>query len=134
MRIVAAATLAGMIALGAWSASPVGQEQDAIAQLSEELRARSGPGFWGDTEGPLVRDRLPGLSEAAAIEQSRWAGEFLKRVNAVKADTLAHEDWITWSLLRWEAELATAEGQFYWHEAPIAPYTSPLRTLTTGFA
>jgi uncharacterized protein (DUF885 family) len=134
MRVVGAATLAGVIALGGWSAPSVGQEQDAIAQLSEELRARSGPGFWGDTEGPLVRDRLPGLSEAAAIEQARWAEDFLKRVNAVKADTLAHEDWITWSLLRWEAELATTEGQFYWHDAPIAPYTSPLRTLTTGFA
>ena len=134
MRILAAATLAGLISLGPWSVASTGQERDAIAQLSEELQARSGPGFWGDTEGPLVRDRLPGLSEPAALEQARWAEGFLKRVDAIKADRLAHEDWITWSLLRWEAELATADGQFYWYEAPIAPYTSPLRTLTTGFA
>jgi uncharacterized protein (DUF885 family) len=134
VRVVAAGTLAGLIALGGWSPASVGQEHNAIARLSEELSARSGPGFWGDTEGPLVRDRLLVLSEPATHEHARWAGDFLKRVDAVTAGTLAHEDWITWSLLRWEAQLATAEGQFYWHETPVAPYTSPLRTLTTGFA
>jgi uncharacterized protein (DUF885 family) len=137
VRAAALATLAGLIALGAWPAASTGragQEHAAIAQLSEELLTRSGPGFWGDTEGPLVRDRLLVLSESATQEQARWAGDFLQRVDAVKADTLGHEDWITWSLLRWEAQVAAADAEFYWHQTPIAPYTSPLRTLTTGFA
>ena len=135
VRVAALATLAGLIALGAPASltGRAGQEHAGIAQLSEEMRARSGPGFWGDTEGPLVRDRLLALSDSATQEHARWAEDFLKRVNAVKADTLDHEDWITWSLLRWEAELGAEQGQFYWHEPPIAPYSSPLRTVTSGF-
>ncbi|CAN5683889.1 DUF885 domain-containing protein [soil metagenome] len=134
VRVVALVALVGLASLGLSPVSIVEQEHNEVAQLAEELRARSGPGFWGDTDGPLVRDRLLTLSEAAAREHARWSADFLGRVNAIKADTLEHEDWITWSLLRWEGEMGAAAGEFYWHEPPIAPYSSPLRTLTTGFA
>ncbi|MBA2305586.1 MAG: DUF885 domain-containing protein [Acidobacteria bacterium] len=133
-RVVALAALVGLVALGLPPTSIGGQEHGGVAQLAEELRARSGPGFWGDTDGPLVRDRLPGLSEAAAREHAQWSADFLRRVNAIKTDTLGHNDWITWSLLRWEGEMGAAGGEFYWHEPPISPYSSPLRTVTTGFA
>jgi len=125
------AALACAIALTLGSAPP---EHPVIAQLAEELSARSGPGFWGSTEGPLVRDDLLMLSEPAARENARWAVDFLKRVEAVPSARLDHEDWITWSLLRWEAEMAAGRGPFYWQEVPIAPYSSPLRTVTSGFA
>lgn len=108
------------------------EEHPALAQLASELSARSGPGFWGETDGPLVRDRLPVLSEAATQEEVRWATDFLKRLDAVP-EALSHDDWVTLSLLRWAAELTTARGEFYWHEVPIAPYSSPLRTITSGF-
>jgi len=134
LRVVALAGLVGVFAVGAPAAFSVGQEHAGVARLAEELRARSGPGFWGETGGPLVRDRLLGLSEAATREHAQWSADFLRRVHAVKTDTLGHEDWITWSLLRWEGEISVAGGEFYWHEAPIAPYSSPLRTVTTGFA
>jgi uncharacterized protein (DUF885 family) len=112
-----------------------GQQPHAeLARLAEEFRARSGPGFWGDTEGPLVRERPRVLSAAAAEEDARWAAAFLERVEAVSPDALSHEDWITWSLLRWEADLGAAHGEFYWYEVPIAPYSTPLRTVATGFA
>lgn len=133
-RIVPLMALVWLASLGVLQTSIGGQEHAGLAQLAEELRARSGPGFWGETDGPLVRDRLLGLSEAAAREQARWSGDFLRRVNTIKADGLEHEDWITWSLLRWESEMGAAGGEFYWHEPPIAPYSSPLRTVTTGFA
>jgi uncharacterized protein (DUF885 family) len=120
----------------ALSLPSVGQQEHAgLAQLAAELQARSGPGFWGDTgDGPIVRDRLRELSEAAEQEHADWARGFLKRVDAIESDALSHEDWITWSLLRWEAELAADGGAFYWHAPPIAPYSSPLRTVTSGFA
>jgi uncharacterized protein (DUF885 family) len=120
----------------ALSLPSVGQQEHAgLAQLAAELQARTGPGFWGDTgDGPIVRDRLRELSEAANQEHAAWARGFLKRVDAIGPDALSHEDWITWSLLRWEAELAADGGAFYWHAPPIAPYSSPLRTVTSGFA
>lgn len=133
-RTVALAALVGLAAIGVPPASIGGQEHQGLAQLSAELHARSGPGFWGETDGPLVRDRLLELSEPAAREHARWSADFLKRVDAITADALDHEDWITWSLLRWEGEMGAAGGEFYWHEPPIAPYSSPLRTVTTGFA
>ena len=105
-----------------------------LAQLAEEFSARTGPGMWGDTSGILVRDRLPILSEAVSRDDARWAADLLKRLDAIPTSALAHEDWLTWSLLRWEAELGAARGEFFWLETPIAPYTSPLRTITNGFA
>ena len=126
--------LSAMLALGLPLPSIGTQEHPGLAQLAEELRARSGPGFWGETDGPLVRDRLRELSEEASREHGQWAAGFLKRVEAIEADTLDHEDWITWSLLQWEAQLAVAGAEFYWHEPAIAPYSSPLRTVTAGFA
>ncbi|MBA3295695.1 MAG: DUF885 domain-containing protein, partial [Acidobacteria bacterium] len=47
---------------------------------------------------------------------------------------LSHEDWITRSILRWEAEMGPAQEEFFWHETPITPYSSPLSTIGTGFA
>ena len=130
MRVVALAC-AIALTVGSTAAPP---EHPAIAQLAAELSARTGPGFWGATEGPLVRDDLLTLSEQAAREDARWGGEFLKRVEAVPTAGLDDEDWITWSLLRWEAEMAAGRGPFYWQQVPIAPYSSPLRTITSGFA
>jgi uncharacterized protein (DUF885 family) len=122
------------LALALGLAQAPARESTEVAQLAAELTARRGPGPWGETEGPLVRDRLALLSEAATQEEARWSAQFLDRVRAVKPDGLAHEDWITWSLLQWEGEMAAARGAFFWYEVPIAPYTSPLRNITAGFA
>lgn len=115
------------------STGVIGQQDTVFDRLAEELRARNDPGFWGDTTGPLVRDRLLSVSEAAAREHAQWSADFLTRVNAIDPATLTHDDWITWSLLRWEGEVATAARDFYWHQPPIAPYSSALRTVTTSF-
>jgi uncharacterized protein (DUF885 family) len=106
---------------------------EVLARLAEEFAARSGPGFWGDQSGTLVRDRLPVLLESQSREDARWAGDLLKRLDAIPEKDLSDEDWITWSLLRWEAELGSRRHEFFWLDAPIAPYSSPLRTITSGF-
>lgn len=110
------------------------QEHAGLARLADELTARSGPGFWGDTDGPLVRDRLLVLSETAAREHAGWAADFGRRVEAIDPAGLSHDDWITWQLLRWEGEMAAGRGEFYWYDVPITPYASPLRTIGSGFA
>lgn len=50
----AALMCAGTLVLVPPSASV--QEHPELARLTEELTARSGPGFCGETDGPLVRD------------------------------------------------------------------------------
>lgn len=131
MRITAL-VLAITVALPVASSSQ--GEHPVVARLADEYSARSGPGFWGETEGPLVRDRLAVVSEAATRENVQWASEFLKRLDAVPEKTLSHDDWVTAALLRHEAELLAAQGAFYWLEVPITPYSSPLRTIATGFS
>jgi uncharacterized protein (DUF885 family) len=128
----AALMCAATLALMPSSASV--REHPELARLTEELTARSGPGFWGETDGPLVRDRLLVVSEPAAREHAAWATGFLKRVVAIAPDELSHEDWITWRLLQWEGEMAAGRGEFFWYDVPITPYASPLRTIGTGFA
>jgi uncharacterized protein (DUF885 family) len=128
MRIIVIATA---LAFGLVQAPS--REHATVNDLASELSARRGPGPWGETDGPLVRDRLSVLSLAATQEESRWSAQFLDRVRAITPDSLSHQDWITWSLLQWEAELGAARSEFFWHEVPIAPYTSPLRNVTAGF-
>jgi uncharacterized protein (DUF885 family) len=127
----AACVLAVTLAVPIASSSQ--EKHPALSQLATEFSARSETDLL-DADGPLVRDRLPLLSDAATQEEVRWATGFQKRLDAIPERSLSHDDWITLSLLRWEAELTRARGQFYWHEGPIAPYSSPLRTITSGFA
>jgi uncharacterized protein (DUF885 family) len=133
-RMPPAVVLLALVAAAAPLATTPQQPHAELARLAEEFSARRGPGFWGSTEGPLVQERLRVLSAAAAEEDARWSAAFLERIDALQPGSLAHEDWITWSLLRWEAEIAAAQGAFYWLDVPIAPYSTPLRTAATGFA
>lgn len=118
------------------SAGGIAQRPSAttIQQLADEFAQRSGPRFWGDTSGTLVRERLPMLLESQSREDARWAGDLLKRLDAIRETSLSDEDWITWALLRWEADLGSRRHAFFWLDVPIAPYSSPLRTITNGFA
>ena len=104
-----------------------------VLQLAEEFSARSGPGFWGDTSGTLVRERLPVLLESQSNDDARWFGDLLKRLDAIPQEELSSDDWITWAVLRWEADLGARRHAFFWLDVPIAPYSSPLRTITNGF-
>jgi uncharacterized protein (DUF885 family) len=125
--------LVSLVAVALPFTSPAQRGDAAVARLAEEFSARAGPSPWGDTSGILVRDRLPLVSEAASREDARWAADFLKRLDTIPPGDLTHDDWLTWSLLRWEAELGAARSDFFWLETPIAPYTSPLRAITSGF-
>jgi uncharacterized protein (DUF885 family) len=126
--------LAMLLALAASAGGGTQAPATSVQQLADEFSARSGPGFWGDTSGTLVRDRLPLLLESQSRQDARWAGDLLKRLEAIPATSLSHEEWLTWSLLRWEAELGSRRHDFFWLDVPIAPYSSPLRTITSGFA
>lgn len=126
--------LAVLLAVTVPFSSAAQREHAVLAQLAEEFSERRGPSPWMDTSGALVRDRLPVLSEAVTREDARWAEDFVKRLDLIPAGGLSHDEWITWQLLRWEAALDAGRGRFYWLEIPIAPYSSPLRTISGGFA
>ena len=130
LRLLAGAcVLAGSVPL-----LSIQQSHAGLAQLAEEFSARSEPDLWGEADGgPLVRDRLRILSGAAAREEAQWSAHLLTRVNAIPAEILSHDDWITRSILQWETTMSAAQAEFFWLEIPIAPYSSPLRGIGNGF-
>ncbi len=109
-------------------------ENAALAQLAQELTDHSDPGMWDDMEGSLVRERVLMLSEEATVAETRWATQFLKKLQAVDRWKLTGEDRVTWELLEWEASMIADRGEFFWLDSPVTPYTSPLRTITSRFA
>lgn len=128
-RWLAGAAL-GLLTLMPIRGLPQPASQDPrIASLVDEFIARR-----EDPAAPLVPERSPQLFEADAAESARWATGFLTRIDAVDADRLAPDDWVTWAILRWEAEIARERGRFYWLDFPVTPYASPLRVIQSSFA
>ena len=109
--------------------------QDArLAALVDEFVARGDVPAEGEAAVPLVPPRQRQLSEADATGDGRWAAAFLRKLDVAGPSGLSHDDWITWSLLKWEAEIAVERGRFYWLEVPVTPYASPLRVILSSFA
>lgn len=133
MRILAVTTACCIApAIGIHGRHPA-REAAAVAALVQEYLQRAERSPLDTTQGPLVDDRMRLLSEAAAREHAEWARGFVERVAAVKADGLSDEDTVTLAVLRWEGEIASARGEFYWYEMPVTPYSSPLRPIQVRF-
>jgi uncharacterized protein (DUF885 family) len=97
---------------------------DELKSLAAEFTSRRGAGA-----GSL--GVLPTLEQAAA--DSSWAEAFLIRLHKLQPDRLAHDEWITYAMLENDASIQKDATPFYWFGAPITPYASPLRGLTTVF-
>jgi uncharacterized protein (DUF885 family) len=131
---VRATILAGAAALSLAAATDLaGLQQSAdapaIAALVQEYLGQADSLPSESTDGPLVRNRLRTLSESAWRDHSAWAADFLARLGGIRAGNLGPEDAITLGLLRWEAQLAAARGEFYWYDIPVTPYSSPMRVI-----
>src|SRR5688500_15175624 len=107
--------------LTAQQASP----QSAALQAAVDEFLRS-PAPDGGAAGPTlerIRDR------------SRTATAVLAKLAAIDASKLSHDEWITHSLLAFEAELERDAEKHYWLDFRVTPYASPLaRTLMARFA
>jgi uncharacterized protein (DUF885 family) len=108
-------------------------ESPAVTALVQEFLARDGARA-PDSTGPLVRNRLRTLSESAWGDHAAWADGFLARVGAVDRGSLSPEDAVTLALLLWEARLTSMRRDFYWHEIPVTPYSSPMRVIQSDFS
>ncbi len=82
----------------------------------------------------IAVEKLPDLSYAAALRDAEFARSVLERLEAIDAGALAHDDWLTWALLRYDAE-ATVEGlRYYWFTNVLTPYVSAIGGLRQLFA
>ncbi len=77
--------------------------------------------------------RVPVLSLDLMREQATAATAMLESLAGVHPAQLTHDQWITYSDLRFELTLASTADQYYWLMIPVTPYSSPLRSLTTPF-
>ncbi len=73
------------------------------------------------------------FTEAEAEEHAAWFEQFVRRVARIDPARLSNDEWVTWSLLRWEGEVGSARRAFFWHEIPVTPYSSPLRSMQAFF-
>lgn len=93
-------------------------ENAALKAITDDfVRLRSGP---GDAAGPSL---------ARVREQAAQAGDILRRLSAIDAASLSHDEWITHALLTFEAELLRDAERFFWMDFRVTPYSSPLGRL-----
>jgi uncharacterized protein (DUF885 family) len=103
---------------------------ELTALLTEYLQRNAA----GAAGGPVIPDRIAALSLVTTRERAASASALLKRLDAIRPDSLSHNDWLTWAVLRFDLQSAAAAEACYWPTIPITPYSSPLRTLADSFA
>lgn len=108
--------------------------QSSLAALAEEFAARQASLLDDPADRPLVDTASPLLSLRAAQEHGQWAEMFRERLSRIKPDALPADEWITWTVLDWEAQNTAAHARFFWHQVPVTPYASPLRAIQGRFA
>ena len=127
LGVLVAALVAGA-SLTARHQAPTGSPE--LAALVSEYLQRNAAAAAG---GGLIPDRIAALSFVTTRERATAAASLLKRLEAIKADGLSHDDWLTWSVLGFELRTVSASDACYWPTIPITPYSSPLRTLADAF-
>ncbi|MGH6613346.1 DUF885 domain-containing protein [Sphingomonas sp.] len=80
---------------------------DRVWQMTE-----AGPWTISDRERPI--DRLPDLSEAAAIARSARAGALVADIDTIDASPLPHDVATTLAVARMNAARWAREGEWYW--------------------
>lgn len=119
-------------ALGITAAAPLRPLDESAPSPVDVLAAefvahRSGAGLGAAMPEPL-------LTLAEAREDGAWAVSFLRRLHAIAPESLTHNDWVTYAMLEYDAELMRDAVQFFWLNMPITPYASRLRGMRDAFA
>jgi uncharacterized protein (DUF885 family) len=125
--VLIAALISGS-SLGTWNQAPAGSPE--LAALVTEHLQRTAAAAAG---GGLIPDRVAALSITTTRERAAAASTLLKRLETIQPDQLSHDDWLTWSVLRFDLQSAAAADGCYWPTIPVTPYSSPLRILADTF-
>ncbi len=111
-----------------------GADAEALASLADELWQRQVDDvvYVRLMEG-LPIERLPDLSYEKAEAEAAFAQTVLDRLAAIDEGALAHDDWLTWAVLKRSAEMTVEGFQFYWYSNVLTPYSSAVANLRQIF-
>lgn len=93
--------------------------------LEKNLLARMREGL------PIEKLPDPGIEEFE--DEIEFAREILERLDDIDADELGHDDWLTWSVLRWQQETTVDAEPYYWLDSFLTSYSTPLASLQQIF-
>jgi uncharacterized protein (DUF885 family) len=107
---------------------------EALAVLAAELWTRQldNVAYVRLMEG-LPIEQLPDLSYEKAEEEAQFAQAVLDRLAAIDETLLDHDDWLTWAVLKGNAEMTVEGLQFYWYSNVLTPYSSAVAGLRDIF-
>lgn len=125
IRILLLVTVA-ILAASQGAETPVTPLAEELARFRLErspmLRLRQG----------LAVDQLPDLSEAQAERDAAFGRSLAERIARIDAKALAHEDWLTLEILRWEVD-DLIETRFDRLAFQVLPYSTPIRGVQQIF-
>ncbi len=81
----------------------------------------------------LPFESLPDLSHEEAQRATDFAQSVLDRLNEIDATALEHDDWLTWAVLKRQAEMTVEGFQYYWYTNVLTPYSSAIASLRQVF-
>jgi len=73
--------------------------------------------------------KMPDLTEKGSLERTAYAKDMLKRLQAIDAKTLAHEDWLSLKVLEGELEIAIGWQKYFHTIYLITPYSSVISPI-----
>lgn len=83
--------------------------------------------------GATIND-LPDISPRKSKREAAFAHHILHELEAVHADRLEHQDWLTLEILRWQAYQHTQWEKYYWLVFQISPSMGEISTMERIFA
>ena len=81
----------------------------------------------------LPVERLPDLSYEAAAADVTVARSILLSIDAIDAEALDHDEWLSLEILRWQHQMIVEALDYFWHQSTLTPYASPLGSLRQIF-
>ncbi|MBW4696302.1 MAG: DUF885 domain-containing protein [Aphanocapsa lilacina HA4352-LM1] len=109
------AALLGRIAEGAWRFK---LENDYALRLK-----------YGET---IVK--LPDLTFAEVLREARFGEGIQEQLQRVDPAKLDHQDWLTYSVVRWQAEQSARQAEWFWYRFQVTPSGGGLTDLERIFS
>ena len=81
----------------------------------------------------LPVEELPDLSEARAREDAKFGASILEKLRGLREHELSHQESLSLSMLRSEADELAGAARDWWLTFPVTPYASPLRVVHQAF-
>jgi uncharacterized protein (DUF885 family) len=130
--VVAAASAVSLLGRQAGPTSEAARVDALVRAYQAQERSATTTG--GARPG-LAVDRGPTGTPGEAQAHADRAAAFVKQLATIDVTQLTHDEWITYGITRYNAEMEAESGaDFFWLAPVVTPYSSPMRTLAAPFA